>query len=251
MTDQPLAGKIALITGSARNIGRTTALKLADMGADVAVNAVGDEAAANAVADEIRAKGRRAVVCMADVTDASAVKAMFGKATAELGTVDILILNASARGQVPYLEMSHETFRRVIDISIDGAFHCTQACLPGMLEKGWGRIVMLEGIAWHVGLKGRVHSLISKSGLAGFSRGLAAEFSAAGVTVNCVSPGYIETARPASAGKLPETSIDAMIPRKGTTEEIASMIGYLCLPEAGYITGQIMHVNGGMYLGGA
>lgn len=251
MTDQPLAGKVALVTGGARNIGRATALRLADMGADVVVNAVSDEAAAIAVAEEIRAKGRRALHCVADIADEAAVKEMFDKAAAALGTVDILILNASARGQIPYLEMSYEAFRRVIDISVDGAFHCTQACLPGMLDKGWGRIVMLEGIGWHIGLKGRVHSLISKSALAGFSRGLAAEYSAAGVTVNCVSPGYTETARPASAGTLPETSIAAMIPRKGTPDEVASMVCYLCLPEAGYVTGQIMHVNGGMFLGGA
>ena len=251
MTEQPLAGKTALVTGSARNIGRATVHRLADLGADIVVNAVGDLQAAETVAAEIRDKGRKSIACLADITDPGSVQEMVARAKTELGGVDILVLNASSRGQVPFLELDYETFRRVIDISVDGAFHCAQACLPHMQKKGWGRIVTLGGIAWHVGMKDRVHSLISKSALAGFTHGLAAEFAEDGVTVNCVSPGFIETARPASAGQLPQTKIDAFIPRKGTPEEVASMVCYLCLPESGYITGQIMHVNGGMYLGGS
>ncbi len=251
MTDKPLEGKTALVTGSARNIGRATAHWLAGSGADIVVNAVSDADAAEAVAQEIREMGRKAIVCMADVTDKAAVDAMAARAREELGGVDILILNASSRAQVPFLEITPEQWRRVIDISIDGAFYPSQACIPHMMEKGWGRIVTMGGVAWHVGAADRVHSLVSKSGLAGFTHGLAAEFGAHGITVNCVSPGFTDTVRPASAGALPNVKINAPIARKGTVDEVASMVHYLCLPEAGYITGQIMHVNGGMYLGGS
>lgn len=251
MTDRPLAGKTALITGSARNIGRVTANRLADLGANIVVNAMNDIDAANEVAEEIRAKDRGAIAHLADITDPGDVKAMADAAAQAFGGIDILVLNASSRGQVPFMDLTLETFKRVIDITVDGAFLCSQACIPHMQAQGWGRIISLGGVAWHIGMKDRVHSLISKSALAGFTHGLASEFAADGITVNCVSPGFIETVRPASAGVLPSTSINAPIDRKGTPEEIASMVSYLCLPEAGYITGQIMHVNGGMYMGGS
>jgi 3-oxoacyl-[acyl-carrier protein] reductase len=251
MTEQLLAGKVALVTGSARNIGRTTALQLADAGAAIIVNAVSDQAAADDVVKEIKSKGGNAIACLADVTDPVAVKAMVERAKAELGGVDILVLNASSRGQVPFLEMTHDQWRHVIDITLDGAFFCAQACIPSMQEKGWGRIVTLGGISWHIGTPNRVHNLVSKSGLAGLTRGLAVEFAGDGITVNCVSPGFIDTVRPASAGARPDRKINAPIAREGTVDEIASMVKYLCLPESAYITGQIMHVNGGMYLGGS
>ena len=251
MSEQPLAGKVALVTGSARNIGRAIAHQLADQGADIVVNAVSDADAANAVVKEIEAKGRKAIACMANVTDVAAVNAMVKRAQDELGGVDILVINASSRGQVPFLEMTHKQWRDVIDISLDGAFFCAQACLPLMQEKGWGRIVTIGGISWHVGTNTRVHNLVSKAGLAGFTRGLAVEFAGDGITVNCVSPGFIDTVRPGSAGVRPPLKNNPPIARMGTSDEIASMVRFLCLPESGYTTGQIMHVNGGMYLGGA
>ena len=250
MTDKPLAGKTALITGSARNIGRAIALHLAERGANIVVNAATDQDAADAVAEEVRTLGVKSVACIADITDGAAVADMFARAGADIGDVDILVLNASARGQVPFLEMTHEQYKRVIDISFDGAFYRAQACIPSMQKKKWGRIVSLGGIAWHVGTANRVHSLMSKAGLAAFTRGLATEFAGDGINVNCVSPGFIETVRPASAGALPSTNVSAPISRLGTVDEIASMVTYLCLPESGYITGQVMHVNGGMYMAG-
>jgi len=251
MSEQKLAGKVALITGAARNIGRAIAHHLADDGADIVVNAVSDQAAADEVVREIEAKGRRAIACMANVTDAGAVKAMAERARDELGGVDILVLNASARGQVPFLDMTFEQFHNVVDISIDGMFHLSQACIPMMREKGWGRIVTIGGVSWHVGTPTRVHNLVAKSGLSGFTRGLAVEFAQDGITVNSVSPGFIDTVRPASAGALPNRPVKAPVERMGTVDEVASMVHYLCLPESAYVTGQIMHVNGGMYLGGS
>ena len=251
MSEQKLAGKVALITGSARNIGRAIAHRLADEGADIVVNAVSDQATADAVVAEIKAKGRKAISCLANVTDADAVKAMAKRAKDELGGIDILVINASARGQVPFLDMTFEQFHGVIDISIDGAFHLSQACIPFMKDKGWGRVVTIGGVSWHVGTPTRVHNLVAKSGLTGFTRGLAAEFAMDGITSNSVSPGFIDTVRPASAGALPNRPVKAPIERMGTSEEVASMVHYLCLPESAYVTGQTMHVNGGMYLGGS
>lgn len=251
MTDKPLAGKTALVTGAARNIGRGIAHHLAKEGANIVVNAVSDPDAANQVVKEIKDFGVDAIVCMANVTDKAAVDQMFADAVDAFSGVDILVLNASSRGQVPFLEMTHEQWRNVIDITLDGAFYCSQAALPMMQKNGWGRIVTLGGISWHIGTSTRVHNLVSKSGLAGFTRGLAVEFAEDGITVNCVSPGFIDTVRPASAGALPDRKINAPVARKGTVDEIASMVRYLCSPDSGYVTGQIMHVNGGMYLGGS
>jgi 3-oxoacyl-[acyl-carrier protein] reductase len=250
MDQKPLAGKTALVTGSARNIGRATALRLAASGANVIVNAVQDRAAAEAVRAEIEAIGGRAIVALADVSDANAVAAMVKTGLAEFGAIDILVCNASARGQTPFLEMDHAAWRRVIDISIDGTFHLAQAVLPMMVERRWGRIVTLGGIAWHVGFKNRVNNLVAKAGLTGLTRGLAAEFGDRGITANMVSPGAVETVRPASAGALPPMASPPPVPRLATVDEVASAVHFLCLPEQGYVTGQIIHVNGGMFYGG-
>jgi len=249
MGSQPLTGKTALVTGAARNIGRATALRLAGSGANVVVNALKDRDAAEAVRAEIEAAGGRAVVALGDVADRAAVEAVAAAGREAFGGIDILVCNASARGQVPFLEMDHATWRRVIDISLDGAFHCAQVALPDMLAQGWGRIVTLGGIAWHVGFRNRANNLAAKSGLAGFTRALAAEFGGRGVTTNMVSPGPIETVRPASAGALPALDNPPPVPRFGTVDEVASAVHFLCLPDQAYVNGQILHVNGGMYYG--
>lgn len=250
MDHKPLTGKTALVTGAARNIGRATALRLAASGANVVVNAVQDRAAAEKVRDEVASLGVRAIVALADVSDRDAVRAMTDAAATEFGGVDILVCNASARGMVPFLEMDHAAWRRVIDISLDGAFHLAQATLPWMLEHGWGRIVTLGGIAWHVGFANRANNLTAKAGLTGLTRALAAEFGGRGITANTVSPGMVETVRPASAGALPPMKTPPPVPRFATVDEIASAVHFLCLPDQGYLTGQIIHVNGGMYYGG-
>jgi 3-oxoacyl-[acyl-carrier protein] reductase len=246
---QPLAGKTALITGASRNIGRAIALKLAGAGADIVVNTLQDLAAAEAVAREIEALGRKSLVQVADIVDRQAVGAMVREANRVLGPIDILVCNASSRGQIDFLEMNHATWRRVIDISLDGTFHCAQATLPGMIAKGWGRIVTLGGISWHAGFKRRAHNLAGKSGLTGLTRALAVEFGDRGITANVIAPGSIATVRPASAGTLPPRASLPPVPRQGEIAEIASAALFLAHPDQGYITGQIIHVNGGAYLG--
>lgn len=249
MTEKTLAGHTALVTGAARNIGREIALTLSRAGANVIVNTLQDTAAAEAVAAEIRAGGGEALVAVCDIVERDQVEEMVEAGRREFGKVDIVIANASARGLIDFLDMSHETFRRVIDISLDGTFHLAQATLPMMIDAGWGRIVTLGGISWHVGLNRRAHNLSAKAGLTGLTRALAVEFGDRGITANMVSPGMIETVRPASAGALPPRSKEPPVGRTGTVEEIASSVRFLCDPAQGYITGQIIHVNGGFHLG--
>ncbi|MGE0851472.1 MAG: SDR family oxidoreductase [Hyphomicrobiaceae bacterium] len=249
MSNQPLAGKTALVTGASRNIGRAIALKLASAGANIVVNTLQDREAAGRVAAEIEATGRRCIVQVADVVDREAVRRMVGEAGSALGSIDILVCNASSRGQVDFLDMDYTTWRRVIDISLDGTFHCAQATLPGMIAKGWGRIITLGGISWHAGFKRRAHNLAGKSGLTGLTRALAVEFGDRGITANVIAPGSIATVRPASAGTLPPRASMPPVPREGQSEEIASAALFLAHPDQGYITGQVIHINGGAYLG--
>ncbi len=244
-----LAGKVALVTGASRNIGRATALRLAADGAAVIVNGVQDEAAAEAVAGASERAGGRALAQLADVTDEAAVAAMVAAGTDAFGRLDILVSNASVRAQRPVAEMSFEEWRRVLAVALDGAFLCARAAIPHMIAAGGGRIVTLGGGAVYLGTPNRAHVMAAKAGLVGLTRGLAVELAAHGITANVVSPGHIDTERPASAGPRPPAKSPPPIDRLGLPQEIASMIHYLCLPEAAYITGQTLHVNGGNFLG--
>jgi len=249
MADKTLSGHTAVVTGAARNIGRAIALSLADAGANIVINTLQDKAAAEEVAGEIRARGGQCIVAVADVVDRDQVFEMVEAGAREFGKVDIMIANASARGMIDFLELDHAAFRRVVDISLDGTFHMAQATLPMMIDSGWGRIVTLGGISWHAGFARRAHNLTGKAGLTGLTRALAAEFGDRGITANMVAPGMIDTARPASAGSLPQRKNEPPVARSGTVDEIASAVRFLCDPAQGYVTGQILHVNGGMFMG--
>ena len=249
MSDKPLAGKTAFVTGGSRNIGRAIALRFADAGANVVINTLQDRKAAEDVAAEIDAAGGKCLVQVGDIVDRTAVDQMVAATQDTFGDIDILVCNASIRGLIDFLDLDHASWRRVIDISLDGTFHCAQATLPGMIEKGWGRIITLGGISWHIGFKRRAHNLAGKSGLTGLTRALAAEFGDRGITANCIAPGAIDTARPASAGTVPPRDSVSPVPRKGHVDEIASAAHFLAHPDQGYITGQIIHVNGGAFFG--
>ncbi len=253
MTDenQPrLRGKTALVTGGARNIGRAIALALASDGANVVVNARGDAGAAEAVAREVTAAGGSGHAHVADVTDADAVRTMVEAAVAAFGGIDILVSNAAVRRQQPFLDITYDDWREIIGVPLDGAFHCAQACVPHMIAAGGGTIVTLGGISTHIGTTNRAHVNAAKAGLAGFTRALAMELAPHNIRANCVSPGSIDTVRGASAGTRPAHLDGSGIPagRLGRPEEIAAMVRHLCLPDAAYITGQTIHVNGGMFL---
>ena len=242
-----LAGKVALVTGASRNIGRAIARALAAGGAAVAVNARSSRDEADSVAAEIRATGGQAEVFMADIADGAAVKAMVAGVLRRFGRIDMLVLNASVRTEKPFVELSYEEWRMPLAITLDGAFHLTQACVPAMIKTGGGSIVTLGGLNSLSGAKKRVHGSVAKHGLVGMTRALAREFGEHGIRANCVAPGRMTTKRAASANRTPEPGVEKMIPlgRKGDPEEIAATVRFLCGPGASFITGQTVHVNGG------
>jgi 3-oxoacyl-[acyl-carrier protein] reductase len=243
-----LAGKVALVTGAGKNIGRAIALTLARDGAKVVVNGRSDAAAIEAVAAEIRAAGGQAEAVLADVSDPDAV----ARLVAQAGPVDILVCNAGLRRQTPFLEMSLAEWREILSVALDGAFILSRAVLPGMVARGGGSIVALSGISTHVGTPNRAHVSASKAGLEGLMRAIAVEFAPQGIRANCVAPGAVDTTRGASAGAMPAgLGREEGIPmrRKASVEEIASVVRMLAGPEGGYVTGQTIHVNGGSFLG--
>ena len=243
-----LSGKVALVTGAGKNIGRAIALALAQGGAAVAVNTRASREDAEKVAREIRDAGGRAAVCMADITDAAQVRAMAESVIRQFGRIDILVLNASVRREVPFVKMDFTEWRRVMSTSLDGSFHCIQACLPSMIEAGGGNIITLAGDNALSGAVGKAHSSAAKAGLTGLTRALAKELAQHGIRVNCVSPGHINTTRPAHRSARPDAHGLIPLGRHGEPEEIAATVRFLCGPGASYITGQTVHVNGGMLM---
>ena len=247
--DNPLSGKVALVTGSSRRIGRAVALGLAQAGADVVVHARQSRDEVEAVAAEVRALGRRAFVVMGDVTREEDVVAMFAAVDTEFGGLDILVNNAAIRGERAFLEMTLAEWRETLAVILDGAFLCSREGARRMVARGGGTIVNLGGVSAHVGAKARAHVATAKAGLTGLTRTLAVEFADQGLTVNCVAPGKIGGKRSATAGASPEMgSAGPILGREGEIEEAAFVILSLCMPEARFTTGQTVHVSGGMYL---
>ena len=251
MTDdgKELTGKVAIVTGAGRNIGRAIALALAEGGASVVVNARANKAEAGAVAAEIDKLGGKAIPFIADVTDAGAVERMVSQAAKRFGRIDILVNNAAVRREAALDKMTFEEWRKILGIILDGAFHCVKACLPHLAASGAGAIVNIGGLTGHIGAKGRAHVVTAKAGLSGMTRALAHDLAASHVTANCVSPGLIDTAR--AGGQHPHHHLVSrtLVGRSGLPEEIASTVRFLAGPRARYITGQTIHVNGGVYLG--
>lgn len=246
----PLAGKVAIVTGAGKNIGRAIALALAEDGAAVVVNGRRDEAAIQAVAAEINGAGGRALAFRADVSDAPAVAEMVAAAVQAFGGIDIAVSNAGLRRQTPFLKLSYAEWREIMSVALDGAFILAQAVVPHMIERGGGAFIGLSGMSHHIGTTERVHVNASKAGLEGFLRGLAMELAPHRITVNAIAPGAIATVRGASAGALPNNLGAAAVPlgRLGEAEEIAAMIRLLVGPQGDYVTGQTIHVNGGRFL---
>ena len=242
-----LAGRVALVTGAARNIGRAIAIALAEAGAAVAVNARTAKADADAVVTEIRAAGGKADTCIADIADAGAVNTMVADIVERHGKVDILILNASIRKETAFIDMSFEEWRSLLSITLDGSFHCTKACLPSMIAAGGGSIVTLGGMTALSGAKRRVHGSVGKHGLWGMTRALAKELGEHQINVNCVAPGQMDTARAAGRSeRAPVTNVP--MGRRSQPEEVASMVRYLCTPAAAMVSGQLIYVDGGQQM---
>lgn len=250
MADRELQGKVAIVTGAGRNIGRAIALALAAGGASVIVNARSNRAEADAVAHEIETLGGKALVQIGDVADASAGQAMADAAVKHFGRVDILVNNAALRREKPFADMSHAEWREIMDVTLDGAFHCVKACLAALKKSGAGTVVNIGGLSAHTGARNRAHVVTAKAGLIGFTRALAHDLADDGITVNCVVPGLIGTPRPKDkpepAHHLTHGTITGA---RGTPEDVAAAVRFLCGPGARYVTGQAVHVNGGAYLG--
>jgi 3-oxoacyl-[acyl-carrier protein] reductase len=245
-----LAGQVALVTGGVRKIGRAIALTLAREGAAVAVNAKSSREEADGVVREIDALGGNARTMMADMTDEAEVAGMVAAIARELGPVDILINNAAIRREEAFTEMSLAGWRAIMAVVLDGAFLTSRAVIPGMLAKGRGTIVNIGGVTGHTGASGRAHVVAAKAGLVGLTKALAVEFGARGITVNCVVPGKIAGPRAASAGTsgaIPGGG-HPLVGREGAPEDVAAAVKLLCSAGGRYITGQTIHVSGGIYL---
>jgi 3-oxoacyl-[acyl-carrier protein] reductase len=247
----PLHGKVALVTGAGKNIGRAIALVLARDGATIMVNGRADKAAVDGVVGEIKAAGGNAVAAMGDVSDPAVAPRLAADAEKQFGGVDILVSNAGLRRQTSFLDMSFEEWREILSVALDGAFLLGKAFIPQMVAKGQGgAFVAMSGVSTHVGTPNRCHVSASKSGLEGLMRALAVELAPHRITCNALSPGAIDTTRAASAGPPPANRINRPIPLKrfGTVDEIAAMVRLLVGPEGTFITGQTIHVNGGEFL---
>lgn len=244
--NQPLQGQVALVTGGVRRIGRAMALAFARDGAAVVVNARSSRTEAEAVVAEIEAAGGRAVVHLADITDEAAVGRMVDAALSAFGRLDILVNNAANRGEAPFLEMSLSQWRDITGVILDGAFLCSRAVLRSMIVNRYGRIINIGGVSAHLGAARRAHVGAAKAGLIGMTRALAAEFAMDGITVNCVVPGRIGGERSATSGH--GISHATLVGREGTPDEVAEVVRTLCGPAGGFITGQTIHVNGGLYM---
>ena len=242
-----LQDRVALVTGSGRNIGRATVLKLAAEGAHVIVNARSNEAEAEAVAREAQALGVSAIAVVADVGKKDQVEAMATRALSEFGRVDILINNAAIRPHKPFTELTQQDWEAVRGVVLDGALYLTRAVIDSMVQHKYGRILFFTGEGAFIGGSGRAHVSAAKMGLVGFARGLASEFAAHNIRVNVVSPGSIDTQRANPEwyqGRLPSAS-GIPLGRQGKVDELAATCLFLVSDDGGFITGQTIHVNGG------
>jgi 3-oxoacyl-[acyl-carrier protein] reductase len=250
MSGREFDGKVAVVTGAGRNIGRAVALALADGGAAIAINVRSNRTEAESVAREIETAGGKALVHVGDVADPSAVQALADATVKRFGRIDILVNNAALRREKAFSEMSYAEWREIMDVTLDGTFHCVKACLPALRKSGAGAIVNIGGLSAHTGAKNRAHVVTAKAGIIGFTRALAHDLADDGITVNCVVPGLIGTPRakdkPEPAHHLTHKTITG---ERGRPEDVAAAVRFLCGPGARYINGQAIHANGGAYLG--
>jgi 3-oxoacyl-[acyl-carrier protein] reductase len=249
MNGKELDGRVAIVTGAGRNIGRAIALELAAGGAAVVVNVRANIGEAQSVAKEIEAQGGAALPFAGDVADAAAMVKMAAAAVARFSRVDCLVNNAAMRGEKRIEDMTYAEWRQVLDVTLDGAFHCVKACLPFLKQSGAGAIVNIGGLSAHAGSQQRAHVVTAKSGLVGFTRALAHDLAGHDVTVNCVAPGLVATARPDNFVEPQHHAIHHTLSgRRGAPEDVATVVRFLCGPGARYITGQTIHASGGAFI---
>lgn len=241
--DRTLTGKTAFVSGSGQNIGRGVAVRLAQLGANVVVNGSRNAPACEETATAVRAQGVEAMVAMGDMSNAQDVERITTAALGQFGTIDILVNNAARRPHKPFLEMSDDDWSGVVDVALTGSFRTARAFLPGMVEQGWGRIINFAGMKAIKGYFEGAPISAAKHGVWGLTKALSTEFASKGITANVISPGQIakdggDTQDPKRVGSIPTGFM-------GTSKDIAAAVGYLASPEARFVTGQMIAVNGG------
>ena len=249
----PLAQPVALVTGAGRNVGRAIALTLAASGHAVAVNVRSSVAEGRSVVDAITRSGGTAMLCVADVADQAAVQTMVAAIANAWGRIDVLVNNAANRREAPLADISADDWHATLRVVLDGAFFCTQSALALLKASPRAAVVNIGGLTAHTGAANRVHVVTAKAGLVGMTRALAHDFADSGITVNCVAPGMLDTQRDsasASAQPAHHAKHRPLLGRRGSAQEVADSVRFLASDGARFITGQVLHVNGGTYLGG-
>jgi 3-oxoacyl-[acyl-carrier protein] reductase len=245
-----LEGKVALVTGGSRGIGRAIALLLASRGADVAINFAGNEAAAQATLDEIKALGRKAIMIKADVADNAACTAMVNQVVKEMGKIDILVNNAGITRDGLLMRMKVEDWDAVINTNLKSVYNCSKAAIKYMMKARTGRIVSISSVVGLMGNAGQANYAAAKAGIIGFTMALAKEVASRGITVNAVAPGFVNTDMTKVLPEKVVENLKAAIPlaKLGEPEDIAKAVAFLVSDDAAYITGQTLHVDGGMVM---
>jgi 3-oxoacyl-[acyl-carrier protein] reductase len=245
-----VSGRVAVVTGASQGIGRTIARKLAQAGATLAV-AARNQSKLNELVIEIQNAGGTASAFAVDVGNEEQVKATFKQIIAQLGKIEILVNNAGITRDQLVMRMKRADWDEVINTNLTSAYLCTQQAISSMLKQRWGRIINVTSIFGQIGQAGQANYASSKAGLIGFTMAIAREVASRSITCNAVSPGFIETAMTSALTEEFKQAALKMIPlgRVGTTEDVANAVAFLASEEAGYITGHILNVNGGMHMG--
>lgn len=246
-----LTGQVALVTGASRGIGRAIAVSLAQAGADVAVNYAGNEQAAQETAEAVRAAGRQAVLLKADVGVAEQADSLIKQVIEQFGKIDILVNNAGITRDNLMMRMKEEEFDQVINTNLKGVFNCMKAVTRPMMKQRYGRIINISSVVGAVGNPGQVNYVAAKAGVIGMTKSAAKELASRGITVNCVAPGFIATEMTDQLSEETREQLLQSIPlgRLGQPEDIARIVRVLASEDAAYMTGQTIHVDGGMYMG--
>lgn len=246
----PLNDQVALVTGASRGIGRAVACRLASMGASVAVNFVSNETEAEVTVRQIEAAGGSASLARFDVADTAAVEAGVEKVLERHGRCDILVNNAGMTVDTLLLRLKQEDWSRIMNVNLGGTFNCTKAAIKSMVRARYGRIVNMTSVIGEMGNSGQSAYAAAKAGIVGFTKSMARELAGRKITVNAVAPGFIDTEMVARLPEAVRTEYLKIIPvgRLGTVDEVADAVAFLARPEAGYVTGQVIGVNGGLYM---